>query len=56
MKDINKPKIVEILIGKDINGWTNVWINTEEGCQFRAEQVGEVILSDQRLREVSDAI
>jgi len=48
MIDIRAPQVIEVLVADDIAGGTTVWINTEKGCQLRAEKVQKLIIRDDR--------
>lgn len=47
MKDI-RNKMVEITISDDRQ---TVWVNTDEGCQFRAEKIPELKIVDNSIKE-----
>jgi len=48
MKDITAPAFVQIQIKKDSKV---VWINTENGCQFRACQIKFLEVNDHRINK-----
>ncbi len=45
MIDISKPEVIEILIKTD---GKVIWINTENGCIFRACCIKKLIVNDGR--------
>lgn len=56
MIDLRNVGVVEVLIQADLlygasdmtEGRYTVWVNTEDGCKFRAQGVRYVLLNDQR--------
>ena len=44
MLDLREPKTVQIQISSDRK---TVWVNTEDGCVFRASRIQELVVDDQ---------
>ena len=51
MLDIPAPKVLQIQVASD---GKSVWVNTENGCVFRACRIGQLDLQDDREREDSE--
>jgi hypothetical protein len=49
----DRAKIVEIQVTDDGIGGTKVWVNVDGKCELRVYEAKEVVIDDQRIKQIS---